>query len=266
MADSVTGLVGEVRTERERLETVINSIDDGIVVLDRQRNIIAANDASCCARNISPDQVLGCSCRQMAPGGCTVADAPPGLPRLRCAAGAHLRATHARGRRGVGGGARLSDSRCRRRPESRWWKSGGIFPSAARPRRTWPNPPPGSLGILAFGFLPRAQYASGNRVTCVEGVLRESSSSAPPTPVGSTKAPPSRAIRFCGAAASPSTSCGFRAASAALATWSNFAPAIDAVARLIEPTARAHMVRIEVGPIPPGVRVRADEAEVQHTL
>ena len=34
MADSVTGLVGEVRNQRERLETVINSIDDGIVVLD----------------------------------------------------------------------------------------------------------------------------------------------------------------------------------------------------------------------------------------
>ena len=45
MADSVTGLVGEVRSQRERLETVINSIDDGIVVLDGERNIIAANDA-----------------------------------------------------------------------------------------------------------------------------------------------------------------------------------------------------------------------------
>ncbi len=45
MTDSVTGLVGEVRTQRERLETVINSIDDGIVVLDPKRNVIAANDA-----------------------------------------------------------------------------------------------------------------------------------------------------------------------------------------------------------------------------
>ena len=45
MADSVTGLVGEVRHQRERLETVINSIDDGIVVLDAQRHVIAANDA-----------------------------------------------------------------------------------------------------------------------------------------------------------------------------------------------------------------------------
>ena len=48
MADSVTGLVGEVRDQRERLETVINSIDDGIVVLDaaaardrRQRRVPA---------------------------------------------------------------------------------------------------------------------------------------------------------------------------------------------------------------------------------
>jgi HAMP domain-containing protein len=45
MADSVTGLVGEVRQQRERLETVINSIDDGIVVLDERRHVIAANDA-----------------------------------------------------------------------------------------------------------------------------------------------------------------------------------------------------------------------------
>ncbi|MDE3198102.1 MAG: HAMP domain-containing protein, partial [Acidobacteriota bacterium] len=42
MADSVTGLVGEVRTQRERLETIINSIDDGIVVLDSHRSVIAA--------------------------------------------------------------------------------------------------------------------------------------------------------------------------------------------------------------------------------
>ena len=45
MADSVTGLVGEVRHQRERLENIINRIDDGIVVLDAGRHIIAANDS-----------------------------------------------------------------------------------------------------------------------------------------------------------------------------------------------------------------------------
>ncbi len=43
-------------------------------------------------------------------------------------------------------------------------------------------------------------------------------------------------------------------------------PVIGAVARLIEPTARAHSVKVEVRPAPAGMHVRADEAEMQHTL
>ena len=38
------------------------------------------------------------------------------------------------------------------------------------------------------------------------------------------------------------------------------------MARLIEPTARAHSVKIEVRPLAAGMHVRADEAELQHTL
>jgi len=41
----MNNLLGDVRAQSERLETVINSIDDGIVVLDTGRNVIAANDA-----------------------------------------------------------------------------------------------------------------------------------------------------------------------------------------------------------------------------
>ncbi len=52
MADSVTGLVGEVRNQRERLETVINSIDDGIVVLDAGRTSSPPTMLSCAAWSI----------------------------------------------------------------------------------------------------------------------------------------------------------------------------------------------------------------------
>ncbi len=45
MADSVSSLVGQVQGERERLETIINSIEDGIVVLDANRKVVAANTA-----------------------------------------------------------------------------------------------------------------------------------------------------------------------------------------------------------------------------
>jgi signal transduction histidine kinase len=41
---------------------------------------------------------------------------------------------------------------------------------------------------------------------------------------------------------------------------------IAAVERLVEPTARAHSVTIAVRPVPAGLHVRADEAEIQHTL
>ncbi|HMK22224.1 MAG TPA: PAS domain-containing protein, partial [Terriglobales bacterium] len=76
MADSVSGLVGEVRTQRERLETVINSIDDGIVVLDVDRKIMAANDAFLQRANNSREQVLGCCCYQLEPGTCNLSDCP----------------------------------------------------------------------------------------------------------------------------------------------------------------------------------------------
>src|ERR1019366_8017894 len=42
--------------------------------------------------------------------------------------------------------------------------------------------------------------------------------------------------------------------------------AVAAVARIIDPTARDHSVRIDAPPVPPGIHVRADEAELQHAL
>ena len=45
MADSVVGLLTEVRQQRASLERVMNSVDDGMVVLDRDRTVVAVNDA-----------------------------------------------------------------------------------------------------------------------------------------------------------------------------------------------------------------------------
>ena len=46
----------------------------------------------------------------------------------------------------------------------------------------------------------------------------------------------------------------------------DLAAAIGAVARLIEPTAREHSVKVAVKPLPAGLHVRAEDAELQHTL
>jgi signal transduction histidine kinase len=42
--------------------------------------------------------------------------------------------------------------------------------------------------------------------------------------------------------------------------------AVMGVTRLIEPTARSHGVKVDVGEVPDGVHVRADDAGLQHTL
>ncbi len=139
MADSVTGLVGEVRNQRERLETVINSIDDGIVVLDAQRHVIAANDSFLLRAQHSREQVLGCQCREFTPGGCTVAD----CPTLACLASGARQVRICERRTPEG---KWCGKRCTPRPSSippagcnRWWRCGATFPSGARPKRTWPN-------------------------------------------------------------------------------------------------------------------------------
>jgi signal transduction histidine kinase len=46
----------------------------------------------------------------------------------------------------------------------------------------------------------------------------------------------------------------------------DIAPVVGAVTRLIEPTARENAVKIEVRPLPDGMHVRAEEAELQHAL
>jgi two-component system sensor histidine kinase FlrB len=46
----------------------------------------------------------------------------------------------------------------------------------------------------------------------------------------------------------------------------DLAPVIEAVARLVEPTAAEHNVKVEVRPSPNGLHVRAEEAALQHTL
>ena len=68
---------------------MINSIDDGIVVLDAERNIIAANDAFLLRASNSREQVLGCCCYEFGPGACTCPIAPlsPAWPRARARCG-----------------------------------------------------------------------------------------------------------------------------------------------------------------------------------
>ena len=261
MADSVTGLVGEVRTQRERLETVINSIDDGIVVLDTERHVIAANDSFLLRAQHSREEVLGCQCREFTPGGCTVAD----CPTLAC----------------LKSGARQVRLCERRTPEGKavWeevhaspildasgnlkqvvevWRD--ISDRRAAEARLAESHRLASVGTLASGFSHELNTPLATVLTCVEGILRETDTAQ----IRENASIAREQILRCRGITQHflRMSRGQRSQGEVV----DLATVIGAVARLIEPTAREHAVAIDVRPLPPGLHVRAEEAELQHTL
>jgi PAS domain S-box-containing protein len=266
MADSVTGLVGEVRNQRERLETVINSIDDGIVVLDADRHVIAANDSFLLRARHSREEVLGCQCRDLTPGGCTVSD----CPTLAC----------------LRGGARQVRLCERRTPEGKvvWEEvhASPILDSAGHLQQVvevWRDISErraaeahlaeshrlASVGTLASGFSHEINTPLATVLTCVEGILRETDSSTLDTGWVRESASIAREqILRCRGITQHflRLSRGQRLQGEVV----DMAPVIGAVARLIEPTAREHRVKVEVRPLPEGMHVRAEDAEMQHTL
>lgn len=63
MADSVANLLGRVQIQRVSLERIMNSVDDGLVVLDQQMRVVAANGAFARRFERSVASIVGQSCR-----------------------------------------------------------------------------------------------------------------------------------------------------------------------------------------------------------
>jgi len=261
MADSVTGLVGEVRTQRERLETVINSIDDGIVVLDAQRHVIAANDSFLLRAQHSREQVLGCQCREFTPGGCTVAD----CPTLACLTSGARQVRICERRSPEGGvvweevhASPILDSSGRLQQVVEVWRD--ISERRAAEAHLAESHRLASVGTLASGFSHELNTPLGTVLACVEGILKDTDS---PSVRESATIAREQLLRCRGITQHfLRMSRGQRSQGEVV----DLAALIGAVARLIEPTAREHMVGVEMRTLPAGMLVRADEAELQHTL
>lgn len=266
MADSVTGLVGEVRHQRERLENVINSIDDGIVVLDANRNILAANDAFLRRVEHSREEVLGCSCRNLGAGGCNVSDCPAmaclnsGSRQVRICerstpSGIAWEEVHA---------SPVRDGSGELRQVVEVWRD--ISERRAAEAHLAESHRLASLGTLASGFSHELNTPLATVLTCVEGIMREftaadgeadqehirESASIAREQVLRCRGITQHFLRMARGQRSDGDLVDVRAI-------------VTAVTRVIEPTARDHGVRIEVQPLP-SVHVRVDETELQHTL
>jgi PAS domain S-box-containing protein len=266
MADSMTGLVGEVRHERERLETVINSIDDGIVVLDATRKIVAANDAFLRRSGTTREVTVGCACGKIASGACTVED----CPTLACL-DTGARQVRICERRVADGSVRWEEVHASpvRGPSGELlqvvevWRD--ISERRAAEARLAESHRLASLGMLASGFSHEINTPLGTVLMCVEGILRDvRAAESPSARVGEHAAIAREQILRCrGITQHFLRMSRGEASSVGLV---DVGAAVQAVARLIEPTARTHGVRIDVAPMTDDVRVRADDAELQQAL
>lgn len=270
MADSVTGLVGEVRSQRERLETVINSIDDGIVVLDPSRRIIAANDAFLTRAEHSREQVLGCCCQDVTPpSACQMED----CPTLACLSDGRrqVRICERRNPNGatiweevhaspiLGSGGKLiqvvevwRDISERRAAEARLAESHRLA----------------SVGLLASGFSHELNTPLATILTCVEGILRDFPADGSGDPdcgrVRENAAIAREQILRCRGITQHFLRISRGQKSGV--TIVELRSALAAVERLVAPTARVNSIRVEVAPLPTSIHVRAEEADFQNVL
>ena len=269
MADSVSGLVVEVRSQREQLETVINSIDDGIVVLDAERKIMAANDAFLQRAGNSREQVLGCCCFELGPSPCNLSDCPT-LACLR--SGARQVRIHERktGNDTVAWeeihASPILDASGRLAQVVEVWRD--ISERRAAEAKLAESHRLASVGVLASGFSHEMNTPLATTLMCVEGILRE-------TPTGQGGQIDQARIRENATIAREQIlrcrgitqhflrlSRGQRHAGDIV----DLGAAIASAQRLVHPTARANSVEVAVQPCATTLHVRADEAELQNLL
>lgn len=269
MADSVSRLVGEVSAQRERMETVINSIDDGIVVLDPERRIIAANDAYLRRTGRERDQVIGCHCHQLGIGSCSVPDCPT-LAFLKTGSQQVRICEH---RTEVGKVtweeihvSPIVDAAGSVTHVVEVWRD--ISERRAAEANLAESHRLASLGVLASGFSHELNTPLGTVLTCVEGILRETPSSRPKeldqARIHENASIAREQLLRCRSVTQQflRLSRGQRHDGAIV----DLRESIEAAQRLVSPTARAHSVQIVVRPTEAGIDVRAGEAELQDLL
>lgn len=91
MADAVLGLVTDVKQRESQLANVMNSVDDGLVVLDRDFKIVAANHAFCRRFGAHPEALYGRRCQETLGGAVQCESTGFCCPSRQCMAGGESR-------------------------------------------------------------------------------------------------------------------------------------------------------------------------------
>lgn len=270
MADAMTGLVTQLNSQQRRLETVINSIDDGIVVLDRDRHVIAANDAFLARTGTTRNTTVGCSCDTLGGDGMCTTTSCPTVACLQTA----TRQARLMERRLPDGGTRWEEVHASPvvGPNGQplqvveVWRD--ITDRRAGEARMAESHRLASLGMLASGFSHEINTPLATTLMCVEGILRDMAESGD-GPIDKAQLGESastareQVLRCRGITQHFLRLSRGQTGHADIVHLSN---TVAAVARLVDPTAREHGVRLAVIIGDGDLHVRADDSELQHVL
>ena len=269
MADSMTGLVTQLNSQQRRLETVINSIDDGIVVLDRERHVIAANDAFLNRTGTTRNTTVGCSCTTLSEGMCNTTS----CPAVACLE-TSTRQARVMERRLPDGSTRWEEVHASpvTGPDGaptqvvEVWRD--ITDRRAGEARMAESHRLASLGMLASGFSHEINTPLATTLTCVEGILLDMAESGDGPIDKAQLAESAQTAREQVLRCKGITQHFLRLSrgQAGNADIVHLPATVAAVARLVEPTAREHGVRLTVDIGGGDLHVRADDAELQHVL
>lgn len=270
MADAMTGLVDRVHGDQRRLETILNSIDDGIVVLDPQRKVMAANDAFLARAGVTRDAVLGCGCRDPGSGVCAADECPAVLSMET-----RRRQVRIMERRAPDGTVRWEEVHASPLVAASGelvqvvevWRD--ISDRRTAEARLAESHRLASLGMLASGFSHELNTPLATVLTCVEGILHDAANAPDAARPGWDH------VERCAATARDQV-LRCRSITRHFLQMSrgegdgpalvNLEPALSAVLRIVEPTARSHGVSLTYRPPPEPACVRASEAQLQQVI
>lgn len=86
MADSVSQLISELQEQEAKLASVMNSLDDGLLVLDRESRVVASNHSFCRRIGIHPEALRGMRCGQPMNRRLPCCESNQECPAMRCIA------------------------------------------------------------------------------------------------------------------------------------------------------------------------------------
>jgi PAS domain S-box-containing protein len=268
MADAVTQFAAELTEQRERLENVINSVDDGVVVVDPELRVLAANGAFLSRARSSRAELVGAGCFHTVRHACV----PESCAARRCFATGE-RQTAVLSRVDETGATRVEELHASpmRSGEAvvgvvEVWRD--ITDRRAAEARLAGSHRMASLGMLASGFSHEMNTPLGTALTCVEGMLRtlEHGPAREEERTGALETAQIARDQLLRCRGITQQFLRLSRGQAAATELIALETVVESVVRLVSPTARERQVAVRAEPGAARTTVRASESELQQVL